>query len=230
MQRAPRGGRRAGAAARPSAGRTPDGARPKRAESRHGARHRGGPGPTAGTDPPVAPCAGSTSTGQSATPCRSTRPHTPPAVGPRRPPSPRSAVELRLCEKTRRPSARSHSHASVHALRAPALSSAGARRSSGRRARPHRARPTALTSAAFRPCSPACPRSTRSRPTETGARLRARGPSERPALVPRGNIDSVVPWAASSQEISPPTNPVRFKTPPDVATRSGQETQQYRRP
>ena len=99
MQRAPRGGRRAGAAARPSAGRTPDGARPKRAESRHGARHRGGPGPTAGTDPPVAPCAGSTSTGQSATPCRSTRPHTPPAVGPRRPPSPRSAVELRLCEK-----------------------------------------------------------------------------------------------------------------------------------
>ena len=51
---------------------------------------------------------------------------------------------------------------------------------------------------------------TATRPTARGARRRARGPSEPRAHVLRESIDSVVPWAPSSQRMGPPTIPVRF--------------------
>src|SRR5947208_5363192 len=111
---------------------------------------------------------------------------------------------------TRTLSSESHWRVLARDSRARVLSVAVARRWPGPRAVPHLARPGAPSVAASRSCIRASPRWTQSRPTATGARRRARGPSEPRAHVLRESIDSVVPWAPSSQRMGPPTIPVRF--------------------
>ena len=174
-------------------------------------RRRAAPGPSAASDPAARLCAGSTSTGRSATPRRSARPHncsrwssmnaTITSLGGRAPPG----------RNTRTLSSESRSRASARRF---------SRSSSFSRWRSSVVRPGALAGIALRlphpppqrlgACSPASRRSTESPPTATDARRRARGPSGPRAHVPRGNTCSVVPWAPSSQGMSPPTNPVRF--------------------